>query len=125
MSTRVAVGQSSNSSLIASAMETSASEMSPLRARSVRRVRAVSAGSAQHSSTSRAEAVTATVEVSHEGRVVARGSSALPSPDAAGKISGLSPIPVQKLQPGTYDVKVTVSRAGVSAVETTTITIGS
>jgi hypothetical protein len=71
------------------------------------------------------EAVTATVEVSHEGRVVARGSSPLPPPDAAGKISGLSPIPLHRLQPGTYDVKVTVSRENLSAVETTTITVGS
>jgi VWFA-related protein len=71
------------------------------------------------------EAVTATVEVSREGRVVARGSSPLPPPDAAGRISGLSPIPLQKLQPGTYDVKVTVSKENLSAVETTTITVGS
>jgi VWFA-related protein len=69
--------------------------------------------------------VTATVEVSRDGHVVARGSSPLPAPDAAGRISGLSPIPLQKLSPGTYDVKVTVSKEGVSAVETTTVTIGS
>jgi VWFA-related protein len=69
--------------------------------------------------------VNATVEVSREGQVVARGSAPLPAPDAAGKITGLSPIPLQKLQPGTYDVKVTVSRENLSAVETTTVTIGS
>ncbi len=71
------------------------------------------------------DAVTATVEVSREGRVVARGSSPLPPPDAAGRISGLSPIPLQKLQPGTYDVKVTVSKESLSAEETTTVTVGS
>jgi VWFA-related protein len=71
------------------------------------------------------EAVTATVEVSRDGQVVARGSSPLPAADAAGTISGLSPIPLQKLQPGTYDVKVTVSKESLSAVETTTITVGS
>jgi hypothetical protein len=71
------------------------------------------------------EAVTATVEVSRDGRVVARGSSPLPAPDVAGRITGLSPIPLQKLQPGTYDVKVTVSREGLSAEETTTVTVGS
>jgi VWFA-related protein len=69
--------------------------------------------------------VTARVEVSREGRVVARGSSPLPPPDAAGRISGLSPIPLQKLQPGTYDVKVTVSKENLSAEETTTVTVGS
>jgi VWFA-related protein len=69
--------------------------------------------------------VTATVEVSREGRVVARGSSALPPPDAAGRIVGLSPIPLQKLTPGTWDVKVTVSKERLSAEETTTITVGS
>jgi len=70
-------------------------------------------------------AVTATVEVSREGRVVARGSSPLPPPDAAGRITGLSPIPLQKLQPGTYDVKVTISKGNVSLEETTTVTVGS
>jgi hypothetical protein len=71
------------------------------------------------------EVVTATVEVTRDGRVVARGSSPLPAPDASGRITGLSPIPLQKLQPGTYDVKVTVSKEGLSAVETTTVTVGS
>jgi VWFA-related protein len=71
------------------------------------------------------EPVTATVEVSREGRVVARGSSPLPPADAAGRITGLSPIPLQRLPPGTYDVKVTVSKESLSAVETTTITVGS
>jgi VWFA-related protein len=71
------------------------------------------------------EAVTATVEVSREGQIVARGSSPLPPADAAGRITGLSPIPLQKLQPGTYEVKVTVSKQGLSAVETTTVTVGS
>jgi VWFA-related protein len=71
------------------------------------------------------EAVTATVEVTREGRTVARGSSPMPAPDAAGKITGLSPIPLQKLQPGTYDVKVKVTKEGLSAEETTTVTVGS
>jgi hypothetical protein len=71
------------------------------------------------------EPVTATVEVSRDGRVVARGSSPLPPPDATGRITGLSPIPLQKLQPGTYDVKVTVSKVSLSAEETTTVTVGS
>jgi VWFA-related protein len=71
------------------------------------------------------EAVTATIEVSRDGQVVARGSSPLPAPDAAGRISGLSPVPLQKLQPGSYDVKVTVSKGGVTAVETTTVAVGS
>ena len=71
------------------------------------------------------ETVTATVEVSREGHVVARGSSPLPPADAAGRITGLSPVPLQKLQPGTYDVKVKVSKEGLSAEETTTVTVGS
>jgi len=71
------------------------------------------------------ESVTATIEVSRDGRVVARGSSPLPPPDADGRITGLSPIPLQKLQPGAYDVKVTVSKESLSAEETTTITVGS
>jgi hypothetical protein len=69
--------------------------------------------------------VTATVEVSRDGHVVARGSSPLPPPDAGGRITGLSPIPLQKLAPGTYNVKVTVAKDGLLAEETTTITVGS
>jgi len=71
------------------------------------------------------EVVTATIEVSRDGRVVARGASPLPAPDATGRITGLSPIPLQKLQPGTYDVKVTISKENVSAEETTIVTVGS
>jgi VWFA-related protein len=71
------------------------------------------------------EGVTATVEVRHEGRVVARGSSPLPAPDAAGRITGLAPIPLQKLQPGTYEVRVKVSKENLSAEETTIVTVGS
>jgi hypothetical protein len=71
------------------------------------------------------EPVTATVEVSRVGRVVARCSSPLPPPDAAGRITGLLPIPLQRLEPGTYDVKVTVSKGSLTAEEATTITVGS
>jgi len=38
---------------------------------------------------------------------------------------GLSPIPLQKLQPGTYEVKVRVSKGDFSSEETTTVTVGS
>ncbi len=71
------------------------------------------------------EPVTATIEVTREGRTVARGASPMPAPDAEGRIIGLSPIPLQKLQPGTYDVKVKVTKEGLSAEETTTVTVGS
>lgn len=55
-------------------------------------------------------AATATVEVSREVRVVARGSAPLPASDDAGKIIDWSPIPLQELPPGTYDAKVTVAK---------------
>ncbi|HEX9190085.1 MAG TPA: hypothetical protein VGB87_23615, partial [Vicinamibacteria bacterium] len=70
-------------------------------------------------------AVTAIVEVSRDGQVVARGQAPLPAPDAEGRITGLSPIPLQKMQPGTYLVKVTVSADGDKAEETTTVTVDS
>ena len=71
------------------------------------------------------EPVSATVEVSRDGHAVARGSAPLPPPDAQGRITGLSPIPLQNLAPGTYDVKVSVSRDKLSVEETTTVTVGS
>ena len=65
----------------------------------------------------------ATIEVVRDGQVVARGSSALPAADATGRIAGLSPVPMQKLTPGAYSVKVTVSDGEHTAEETTTVTI--
>ena len=69
------------------------------------------------------QAPKATVEVARAGQVVARGASPLPAADAAGRIAGLAPIPMQKLTPGVYSVKVTVTDGESSAEETTTITI--
>ena len=72
-----------------------------------------------------AEKVTAAVEVSRDGRAVARGEAPLPPADEQGRIVGLSPIPLQKLQPGIYQVKVTVSAGDQKTEETTTVTVGS
>ena len=71
------------------------------------------------------DAVTATVEVTREGKTVARGTMPLAAPDAAGRITGLSPIPLQKLTAGDYVVKVSVTNGKTSTEETTTVTIGS
>ncbi len=68
---------------------------------------------------------TAAVEVSREGRVIARGAPPLPAPDAQGRIQGLSPIPLSKLTPGRYVIKVTVTRGSLSTEETTTVSVGS
>jgi len=68
---------------------------------------------------------TVTLEVSRDGKVVLRGSSPTSAPDAAGRITGLLPIPLQKLQPGTYGIKVSVASGASSTEETTTVTIGS
>ena len=67
----------------------------------------------------------ATVEVTREGRTVARGASPLPAADEAGKIIGLSPIPIQRLAPGAYVVKVTVTDGEHTAEESAPVTIGS
>ena len=69
------------------------------------------------------DAVTATVEVAREGKTVARGTLPLAAPDAAGRITGLSPIPLQKLIAGDYVVKVSVTNGKASAEETTTVTV--
>ncbi len=71
------------------------------------------------------KAVQATVEVTREGRTVARGASPLPAPDASGRITGLSPIPIQRLTAGGYQVKVSVSDGEQTVVESTPVTIGS
>ena len=68
---------------------------------------------------------TVTLEVSRDGKVVMRGSSPTAAPDAEGRITGLLPIPLQKLTAGSYGVKVTVSDGSAAAEETTTVTIGS
>jgi hypothetical protein len=68
---------------------------------------------------------TVALEVSRDGRVVLRGSSPTAAPDADGRITGLLPIPLQKLTAGSYAVKVTVSDGKASAEDTTTVTIGS
>ena len=68
---------------------------------------------------------TVTLEVTRDGKVVLRGSSPTAAPDAAGRITGLLPVPLQKLSPGTYGVKVTVSDDKLTTEETTTVTIGS
>ena len=67
----------------------------------------------------------ATVEVTRDGQVLARGASPLPPADAAGQITGLCPIPIQKLAPGAYVVKVTVTDGEHTAEETAPVTIGS
>ena len=67
---------------------------------------------------------TATIEVSREVRTVRAARSPMAVPDAAGRITGLSPIPLQKLHPGSYVVKVRVTKEGVEAEETTTVTVG-
>jgi VWFA-related protein len=69
------------------------------------------------------DAVTATVEVTRDGKALARGQAPLPAPDALGRVVGLSPIPVQKLPPGTYEVRVTVASGGHETEEKTTITV--
>jgi VWFA-related protein len=71
------------------------------------------------------KAAQATVEVTRDGRVVARGAAPLPAPDEAGRIMGLSPIPIQKLTPGAYVVKITVTDGAQTAEETAPVTIGS
>ena len=71
------------------------------------------------------DAATATIEVTLEGKPVARGTVPLAKPDAGGRITGLSPIPLQKLTAGAYVVKVSVSNGKASAEETTTVSIGS
>jgi hypothetical protein len=68
---------------------------------------------------------TVTLEVTRDGKVVLRGSSPTAVPDADGRITGLLPIPLQKLSAGSYSVKVTVSDGAVAAEETTTVTVGS
>jgi VWFA-related protein len=68
---------------------------------------------------------TVTLELTRDGKVVMRGSSPTAAPDADGRITGLLPIPLQKLTAGSYNVKVTVSDGTATAEETTTVTIGS
>ena len=71
------------------------------------------------------DTVTGTVEVTREGKAVARGALQLGAADAAGRITGLAPIPTQKMTAGAYVVKVSVTNAKSTVEETTTFTVGS
>jgi len=62
--------------------------------------------------------------VSRDGKVVMKGASPTAAPDAEGRITGLLPIPLQKLTAGSYAVRVTVSDGKAAAEETTTVTVG-
>jgi VWFA-related protein len=64
------------------------------------------------------------LEVSRDGKVVMKGASPTAAPDAEGRITGLLPIPLQKLTAGSYAVKVTVSDGKAAAEETTSVTVG-
>jgi len=69
-------------------------------------------------------AVTAIVEVSRDGQVVARGRRRSPRPTRRADHRPL-PDPPAEDAAGTYQVKVTVSADGDKAEETTTVTVDS
>jgi VWFA-related protein len=68
---------------------------------------------------------TATIEVSRDGNVVARGGGPLARPDAQGRIQHLATISLRKLTPGDYLVRVTVSKDDLKVEESATMRIGS
>ena len=71
-----------------------------------------------------APAPSVALEVSRDGKVVMKGASPTAAPDAEGRITGLLPLPLQKLTAGSYAVKVTVSDGKTAAEETTAVTVG-
>jgi hypothetical protein len=48
------------------------------------------------------------IEVLQDGRTVGQTSADLPGPDAAGRIQYASELPLEKFQPGAYELKITV-----------------
>jgi VWFA-related protein len=56
----------------------------------------------------------ATIEVRQGERVVARTTSALPAPDAAGRIQHAGALPLTTVAPGEYTLRVSVSDGGTS-----------
>jgi VWFA-related protein len=67
---------------------------------------------------------TATIELSRDGTVLARGGGPLPRPDARGWIQHLSTIPLRKLTPGEYRVRVIVTQGEGRIEEAATLRIG-
>ena len=63
------------------------------------------------------EPPTMTLEIGRGGRPVKRGSIALPAPDAGGRIPHVASIPVGRLSPGDYTLRLNVTQAGSSAAE--------
>ncbi|HUL75982.1 MAG TPA: VWA domain-containing protein [Vicinamibacteria bacterium] len=58
-----------------------------------------------------------TLEIGRAGRLVKRGSIALPPPDASGRIPHVASVPVGTLAPGDYTLRLNVTQAGSSAAE--------
>lgn len=58
------------------------------------------------------------VEIEQEGRVLGRAALDLPRPDAEGRIQYAGTLPIDKLQPGSYRLKVTVTDGQSSATRT-------
>ena len=60
-----------------------------------------------------AEAPRMTLEVDRAGRVVRRGTVALPAADAGGRIPYVAKVPVAALAPGEYTLRLSVTQGGV------------
>jgi hypothetical protein len=70
-----------------------------------------------------AAARTATIEVQQNGRTVAKTSSPLPAPDAAGRIQHAGALPLQGFAPGSYILKVALEDGTASASRAASFTV--
>jgi hypothetical protein len=64
-----------------------------------------------------AEAPRMTLEVERSGRVVRRGTIALPAADASGRIPHVAKLPVAALAPGEYTLRLSVTQGASTAKE--------
>jgi VWFA-related protein len=63
------------------------------------------------------------VEFLQDGKPIGRGNPKLPPPDSRGKIPYIASTPLDSFKPGQYEMRVTVSQSGKTAMERTIFTI--
>jgi hypothetical protein len=58
------------------------------------------------------------LEIKQRGRTLSRAQIDLPAPDAAGRIQFANALPIDKLQPGEYELSATATDGATSVTRT-------
>ena len=63
------------------------------------------------------------IEIEREGEMIARTRPKLPAPDSIGRIPYIASVPLTKLLPGSYEVRVLATQSGVGVEKRTTLQV--